>query len=377
MLRERGRLLPGREKRVVIQRAFRISTGALPPGLGHGRNARLSYTSTSPLFPMLPQSSLASMPLLLSRGRFFLIALAAGVFLARSTGSLPAAEATDKPTIFVLGDSTARNNGNGKSGEPVEGWGTPLADYFDAGKVTIANVAHAGQSSRTYFNLPGDWPKVLPRIKSGDFVLLVFGINDGGPPRNVSARGSIPGLGDETVELPRPDGTVEVAHTYGWYMSAMANAAREKGAHVYLLTVTARNIWTNPKAKFRDATPTEPLPPDYDSKEDRIERGTANGKYTQWTKELGEKLRLPVLDLTNLCADQYEKMGREAVNAFYSDHNHTYRPGADFVAASVVAGLKAFPSSPLLGLLSEKGRAIEAAGAHYVAVNSPANSLAK
>lgn len=307
-----------------------------------------------------------------SIARSFFGGLSLCFFFAGPASLLTAAEVADQPTLFVLGDSTARNSGKGKSGEPVAGWGTPLADYFDTDKVTIANVAHAGQSSRTYFNLPGDWPSVLPRIKAGDFVLLVFGINDGGPPRTVSARGSIPGLGDETVELPRPDGTVEIAHTYGWYLSTMANAAREKGAHVYFLTVTTRNIWTNPRAKFRDATPTEPLPADYDPQEDRIERGTANGKYTQWTKELGAKLHLPVLDLTNLCADRYEKLGREAVNALYSDHNHTYRPGADLVAASVVAGLKSFQGSPFVALLSEKGRAIETAGAHYVNENPPA-----
>jgi len=157
-------------------------------------------------------------------------------------------------------------------------------------------------------------------------------------------------------------------------MTAMATAARNQGAHVCLLTVTTRNIWTNPKAKFRDATPTEPLPADYDPKDDRIERGTANGEYTQWTKDLGAKLRLPVLDLTNLCADRYEAMGREAVDKLYSDHNHTYLPGADFVAAAIVAGLKAFPGGPFGALLSEKGRAVAAADAKYVSENPPAAS---
>lgn len=280
-----------------------------------------------------------------------------------------AADVPRPPTIFVLGDSTARNNGTGKNGEPVAGWGTPLADYFDHAEAVVADVAHAGTSSRTYYNNPNDWPRVEPQIQAGDFVLLVFGINDGGPPRTIRSRGSVPGLGDETVELERPDGTIELAHTYGWYMSAMANAARDQGAHVYLLTVTTRNIWTNPKAEFRDATPTGPLPVDYDPAQDRIERGTANGRYTQWTKELGEKLRLPVLDLTNLCADKYEALGRETVDKFYSDHNHTYLPGADFVAATIVSGLKAFPDSPFLPLLSEKGRAVETAPAKFVSEN--------
>ena len=280
--------------------------------------------------------------------------------------SATAENPNSKPTIFVVGDSTARNNGKGKNGEPLVGWGTPLADYFDAQKVTINNVAHAGQSSRTYFTMSSDWPSVLPQIKPGDFVLLVFGINDGGPPRTEHQRGSIPGLGDETLELNHADGSVETVHTYGWYLSNMASAAREKGARVYLLTVTIRNIWTNPKATFVDAKPKGELPADYDPKEDRIERGTGGGKYTQWTKDVGAKLHLPVLDLTNLCADRYEKLGRETVDKFYSDHNHTYLPGADYVASAIVSGLKAFPKSPFVPLLSEKGQSVPPADARYV-----------
>lgn len=279
--------------------------------------------------------------------------------------------AAAKPTIFVLGDSTARNTAKGKNGEPCAGWGTPLADYFDTEKVTVANVAHAGTSSRTYFTNPGDWPAVLPRIKAGDFVLLVFGINDGSPPPQ--GRGSLPGLGDESVEVKRADGTVEIARTYGWYMSAMATAARDKGAHVTLLTVTTRDIWTNPAGvEFRAGVANKPLPADYDPKLDRIERGTGNGRYTQWTKELGAKLRLPVLDLTSLCADRYEALGRAAVDKFYSDHNHTYLAGADFIAATIVSGLKAFPGSAFVGLLSEKGGAVATVDSRYVSANAGA-----
>jgi rhamnogalacturonan acetylesterase len=278
--------------------------------------------------------------------------------------------AADKPTIFVLGDSTARNNAKGKSGEPCAGWGTPLADYFDATKVEVANVAHAGTSSRSYFNTAGDWPSVLPRIKAGDYVLLVFGINDGAAPPQ--GRGSLPGTGDETVEVKRPDGSVEIAHTYGWYLSTMATLAREKGAKVTLLTVTTRDIWQNPNGlEFRAGVPNKPVPPDYDPKLDRIERGTGNGRYTQWTKDVGRKLNLPVLDLTNLCADKYEAIGREAVDKFYSDHNHTYVAGADFVAATIVSGLKAFRGSAFVPLLSEKGKALPSADVKYVAENGP------
>jgi lysophospholipase L1-like esterase len=267
---------------------------------------------------------------------------------------LRAQDVTNKPSIFVCGDSTSKNSGKGKNGEPVAGWGTPIADFFDPSKVTIKNVGHAGKSSRTYYD--GDWPKVLPQIKRGDFVLLVFGINDGSTP---------PGLGDETViQKDQP------VHTYGWYMSKMVTDAREKGARVYLLTVTTRNIWTNPRVKFRDATPIDPPPADYDPRQDKIERGTGGGKFTQWTEDIGRKLRVPVFDLTNFCADKYEAMGREAVNKLYSDHNHTYVPGAEIVAESIVAGLKAFEPSPFTPLLSEKGKAAPTADAKYVSENA-------
>jgi len=265
-----------------------------------------------------------------------------------------AQETANKPSIFVCGDSTSKNSGKGKSGEPVAGWGTPIAEYFDAAKVTIKNVGHAGKSSRTYYD--GDWPNVLPQIKPGDFVLLVFGINDGATP---------PGLGDETVEQKG-----QPVHTYGWYMSKMATDARDKGAHVYLLTVTTRNIWTNPKVKYHDATPIDPLPADYDPKQDKIERGTGGGRFTQWTKDIGKKLHLPVFDLTNFCADKYEAMGREQVDKLYTDHNHTYLPGAEAVATSIVSGLKAFNQSPFIPLLSEKGKAVPAADPKYISDNS-------
>ena len=258
------------------------------------------------------------------------------------------------PTIFVCGDSTSKNSGKGKDGDPVAGWGTPIAEFFDPTKAVVKNVGHAGKSSFTYYT--GDWPRVLPQIQSGDFVLLVFGINDGSTP---------PGTGDAVAQVKgQPE------HTYGWYMSTMAGDARAKGAHVYLLTVTVRDIWNNPKVKYIDATPAGPLPPDYDPKEDKIERGTGNGRFTQWTKDVGQALHLPVLDLTNLSADKYEAMGRDQVSKLYSDHNHTYVPGAKIVAASIVSGLKAFNNSPFIPLLSAEGAAVPAADPKYVNDNA-------
>ena len=283
-------------------------------------------------------------PVRLLRLAFVVALSAAGQF--RAAAAPPAGQ----PTLFVCGDSTS------KSSAPIQGWGTPIASYFDPAKVTVSNEGHGGRSSRTYYD--GDWPIVLPKIKTGDYVLIIFGINDGT---------TLDGIGEATRDVAG-----QTEHTYGWYMAKMATDAQAKGAHVYLLTVTPRDIWTNPKAKFKDAEIVS-QESGYNPAADKIERGTGGGKYTEWTKEAGKNLHLPVLDLTNLLADKYEKTGREKVMVNYKDHNHTLPAGADIVAASIVSGLKAFKNSPFTALLSDKGRAVEIADVKYIAENSPAS----
>ena len=59
--------------------------------------------------------------------------------------------ATDAPpTIFVLGDSTARNSAKGRNGEQCAGWGTPLADYFDPDKAvqTLTDAGYTVENSQ-------------------------------------------------------------------------------------------------------------------------------------------------------------------------------------------------------------------------------------
>jgi len=284
-----------------------------------------------------------------------------GLAALAATPAVPPASAPDaaaapaKPTIFVCGDSTSKYSGSETAKSDPQGWGTPIAQYFDSDKVKVNNVGHAGTSSLTYYQ--GDWPKVQAQIKKGDFILIVFGINDGG-------RQTPNGIGDEVTNGPAGPQT----HTYGWYMAKMATDTIEKGGKPIFLTVTTRNIWTNsnPPVKYKDGTPTGPLPADYDPKLDKIERGTGEGRYGEWTKQVGQKIHVPVFDLTNACADEYEKLGRETVNKFYQDHNHTHTAGAEAVAKCIASGLKSFKDSPFVPLLSDKGKELPAANPKYI-----------
>src|ERR1043165_799584 len=158
------------------------------------------------------------------------------------------------PTLLVVGDSTANHNAN-----RARGWGDPFVSFFDTSKINVLNRARAGRSSRTFLT-EGLWDKVLQDLKAGDFVLIQFGHNDGGPLDTGRARGSLPGLGEETKEVTKPGGTKEVVQTFGWYNRKFIADVKAKGATPIILSLTVRNIW----------------------KEGKVERGS--GSFRQWAE---------------------------------------------------------------------------------------------
>ena len=104
--------------------------------------------------------------------------------------------AAEVPSIFIAGDSTAQEGSTG-----AFGWGKPFEALFDASKANVVNAARGGRSSRTFVT-EGHLDRMLAGVKAGDYVLIQFGPNDGGPINDQRiARGSLPGLGDEAQEL--------------------------------------------------------------------------------------------------------------------------------------------------------------------------------
>ncbi len=275
-------------------------------------------------------------------GLFAAIGLA-GILLASSSPLIAqTAPAIDPklPTVFVIGDSTANNNNNGR------GWGDPFSGYFDLAKVNIVNRARGGRSSRTFIT-EGLWESTRNELKPGDHVLIQFGHNDGSAPDKDRARGSLPGLGEEAREFALPNGKQEVVHTFGWYMRKYIAETKEKGATPIVLSLTVRNIWTNGK----------------------VERGP--GSFGKWSAEVARSERVAFADLTSAIADRYEKMGEAQVKELFpEDHTHTSTVGADLNASLVVAVLKGI-KSPLAAWLSAKGQAVDAVPAPQALARPP------
>ncbi len=136
------------------------------------------------------------------------------------------------PTLWLIGDSTVKEGrDNGLNGGRW-GWGHELDRYFDGSKINIENQALGGTSSRS-FQTEGWWSSVLEMIRPGDGVLIQFGHNDGGIRSNtprIKARGTLPGIGDDTLSMEIATGTSEVVHSYGWYLRKYIDDIRKAGA---------------------------------------------------------------------------------------------------------------------------------------------------
>jgi len=230
-----------------------------------------------------------------------------------------------KKRVFIIGDSTVAN-GRGD----IIGWGRELPLYFDTLRVEIINKARGGRSSRSY-HYEGLWNKVLAQLQKGDFLLLQFGHNDGGNIDKSKYRGSLQGMGDETQEVLRENDSTEVVHTYGWYMKKYISEAKEKGVTVFVLSMIPRNIW----------------------KERKVER--VDHSYGGWAREAATVESAFFIDLNNMIADEYENLGQEKVNSFFTtDHTHTNTLGAKFNAELLAREIKAIRDCPLYRYLSLK-----------------------
>jgi lysophospholipase L1-like esterase len=250
---------------------------------------------------------------------------------------LPTAKNPDLQTLYLVGDSTVRN-GKGDGADGQWGWGEPLVDYFDAAKINVANRAIGGRSSRTYIT-EGRWDELLAMLKPGDFVLFQFGHNDPGPLDDTSrARGTLPGVGDESREIDNPiTKKHEVVYTYGWYMRKYVADTLARGAVPIVCSPIPRKIW----------------------KDGKIERNGEN--YGGWARQVAAAKGVAFIDLNEIIARRYDALGEAQVEPLFADpHTHTSRAGAELNAHCVVAGLKALAGNPLGAYLSAKGQSVAA-----------------
>ena len=230
-------------------------------------------------------------------------------------------------SVWIAGDSTVANG----SSCPI-GWGAHFKALFN-GKVAVSNSAVGGRSVRTWLydvqdtkdssgecNLGKDaqgnptlqarWTAMLTGMKTGDYLFIQFGINDG----------------DSTC--PRHVGTSAFKSSYG----LLAQAAKDRGA---------QPIFVTPVSQIACSGNT-------------VSKGTRE-PYVTATKEAGTQYGVPVIDLNGLSTALYQSLGfcpipggndvsastTGAVGSFFcDDHTHFDTPGAQKIAGLVAQALR-------------------------------------
>ena len=224
-----------------------------------------------------------------------------------------AATAWAKPTLYIIGDSTVRNQTAGQ-----RGWGDPLVAHFDPAKIEVINRAIGGRSSRTFLT-EGRWEAVMANLKAGDFVVMQFGHNDGGKLNDERCRASIKGVGEESEDIVRKtDNQPETVHSYGWYLRKFVADTKSKGATPVVLSLIPRNIW----------------------KDGRVGRSTND--YGLWAKQVAEQGGARFIDFNGLLADRYDALGEEKTTAIFAkgDHTHPNPEGAELNASVLTEALR-------------------------------------
>jgi rhamnogalacturonan acetylesterase len=236
----------------------------------------------------------------------------------------------EKPTLYIIGDSTVKN-GSGKGSDSLWGWGSVLPEHFDTQRITLQNHAIGGRSSRTFLT-DGRWDKILATLKKGDYVLIQFGHNDPAPLDDTArARGTIRGIGDSSKTVYNPIRKVEeTVYTYGYYMRKYVSEAKAKGATPIVCSLVPRNNWKNGKVTL------------------------ATDSYATWAEQIAKEQNVPFIDLNGMIAAEYQKMSEEALKAqfFPKDHTHTNLAGAKFNAQQVVLGIKSLVNCDLKNFLN-------------------------
>lgn len=234
-------------------------------------------------------------------------------------------EQKQKPTIWLIGDSTVKN-GSGKGQDGLWGWGDRLYTVVDTNKINIRNNAIGGRSSRTFL-AEGRWDVVLEHLKPGDFVVMQFGHNDNGPINdNFRARGTIKGTGEETEEI---DNILtkkhEIIHSFGWYLRKYCEETKAKGAIPIICSRVPGNSWAQGKTI------------------------QANEDYAKWAEETATKENAFYVNLNKIIAQKYDVIGEADVTSkyFLTDHTHTNEAGAILNAKAFSEGVKSFKKCKL------------------------------
>ena len=212
--------------------------------------------------------------------------------------------------VFYIGDSTVQLNKIDTY--PQTGMSQVLHLHM-ADHVQVLPYGKNGRSTKSFLE-EGLFEPVRQGMGPGDFLLIQFGHNDEKP---------------DELRHTEPFGSFQE------YLMHYIRAAREAGAYPVLITPIARRQFDETGA-FRPGS---------------------HGEYPRAIRELGERERVPVADLTALTESMVEKLGDERSKPLYvwpKDNTHLKYDGAVRMTGLLARELAQF-GAPYAQLLHRSG----------------------
>jgi lysophospholipase L1-like esterase len=191
--------------------------------------------------------------------------------------AVPDTEWNAKPTLFTASDSTVSSYPQPVGAPPhatgltFMGWGQALPNHFTSG-IFIDNQAQPGRSSRSFVE-EGILDAILNRIKPGDYLFVMFAIND--------SADTLPGTYNNRNTKPES--------THKAWTRIYINEARKRGARPVLVTSQIKCTY-DVYGRFNNSV-----------------QG-----YPQADRELGAELGVPVVDLNKASVDYLTALGSKA-----------------------------------------------------------------
>ena len=217
---------------------------------------------------------------------------------------------TNGQTLYILGDSTVQSYNANYA--PQQGWGYYLPNYFNS--INVINRSIAGRSTKKVWD-EGRWKSLEDSLKSGDYVMIQFAINDAGR-SNADRYAPVCGNTDYPSE-----------GSYEWYMTQFINGAKSKGATPILVTTVI-----GMKA--------------YNGSAGRFENSYTD--YCNACKKLASKYSIPCIDLNTIMVNHYNSVGYNTALSYHlmgavsgsTDGTHFCEKGANIVAGLVANDIK-------------------------------------
>ena len=186
----------------------------------------------------------------------------------------------EKPTVFILGDSTVKSYVFEEA--PMCGWGQLLDHLFDLEQINIVNYSAGGRSFKV-MNFEGRLNDALLAGKQGDYILLQSGHND---ERDTFEEG-------ETARFGR--GTTE--EMYQRFLE-----------EIYLPTIRIRGmipVFVTPMTRVNEGVV-------YDGK---FHNSFVNRKFPDVMRQVAAREQIPLIDLNARSVDYINEIGKEGAEA--------------------------------------------------------------